>query len=282
MKHIPAASCTRAWLNAATHLQGQPEHCDYNLILEIRNPMGMPPEDKLICEAVNLFLTKHKKQSVNTVVNTIFPAGFYARYGATKVIKNYGEIARKVRKHPDNNRWGTYAYRIMTQRADSKGRQYVPLQVIIDKLIRQLKNKSTLRAAYELNTIDPMVDIPIYEADSDRDNTIGGPCLSHLSFKLRHDHSLMLTAFYRSHYYLQRALGNLYGLAWLQDFVANQVGVKPAELTCISSMARLETDAAWGKAEVAALLKRCRKLAGLPESGVATIDELAVASGGAA
>lgn len=265
MKHVPAATCTRAWLDAATHLQTQVEQRDYNLILEIANPMSLPPEEKLIYTAVNTFLTKHEKQTVNSVVNTIFPAGFYARYGADKVISNYGEIARKIKGHPDNRRWGTYAHRIMTKRKDTKNQEFVPLQVIIDKLRSQLKNASTLRAAYELNLIDPMVDIPIYEADTDRDNTIGGPCLSHLSFKLKHDHRLMLTAFYRSHYYLQRALGNLFGLAWLQDFVAHQAGVKSAELVCISSMGIVEHDKSWGQPEVAALLKRCRKFAGVPE-----------------
>jgi hypothetical protein len=265
MKHVPAATCTRAWLDAATHLQTQVEQRDYNLVLEIANPMSLPPEEKLIYTTVNTFLTKHKKQTLNSVVNTIFPAGFYARYGADKVISNYGEIARKINGHPDNRRWGTYAYRIMTKRKDTKNQEFVPLQVIIDKLRSQLKNTSTLRAAYELNLIEPMIDIPIYEADTDRDNTIGGPCLSHLSFKLKHDHRLMLTAFYRSHYYLQRALGNLFGLAWLQDFVAHQAGVKSAELVCISSMGIVEHDKSWGQPEIAALLKRCRKLAGAPE-----------------
>jgi len=259
MKPIIAETCTRAWLQAATHLQVQCGARDYNLVLEIANPMAMREEERLIFSEVNTFLVKRGKQSLNGVVNTIFPASIYAREGADKVIENYGAIAAKIRHHPDNCRWGTYAYRMLTKRKDAKMQEFVPLQVIIEKLTCQLKNSSTLRAAYEVNLIDPMVDIPIYEADSDRDNTIGGPCLSHLSFKLKNDHRLMLAAFYRSHYYVQRALGNLFGLAWLQDFVATKVGVKTSELVCISSMAVLETDKLWGKSDTAALLKRCRK-----------------------
>jgi hypothetical protein len=239
----------------------------------------MRDDEKPIYAAVNTFLTKHGKQSLNTVINTIFPAGFYAREGADKVIENYGAIAGKVRHHPDNRRWGTYAYRMLTKRKDAKNREFVPLQVIIDKLTAQLKNSSTLRAAYEVNLIDPMVDIPIYEADTDRDNTIGGPCLSHLSFKLKDDHRLMLTAFYRSHYYVQRALGNLFGLAWLQDFVAKKAGVKSGELVCISSMGILETDKQWGKSDTNALLKRCRKAVGQPEpmEAAKSVSRVAVA-----
>lgn len=270
MKPIIAETCTRAWLEAAMHLQIQSEARDYNLLLEIVNPMAMRDDERLIFSQVNTFLVKHGKQSLSTVINTIFPASFYAREGADKVIENYGAIAAKIRHHPDNCRWGTYAYRMLTKRKDAKNREFVPLQVILEKLTAQLKNSSTLRAAYEVNLIDPVVDIPIYEADSDRDNTIGGPCLSHLSFKLKHDHRLMLTAFYRSHYYVQRALGNLFGLAWLQDFVATKVGVKTGELVCISSMGVLETDKQWGKSETTALLKGCQESVGQLEPKLAT------------
>lgn len=269
MKPIPAETCTRAWLEAATHLQVQPEARDYNLILEIANPMAIREDEKPIYAAVNTFLIEHGKQSLNTVINTIFPAGFYAREGADKVIENYDAIAKKVRHHPDNRRWGTYAYRMLTKRKDAKNREFIPLQVIIEKLAAQLKNTSTLRAAYEVSLIDPMVDIPIYEAETDRDNTIGGPCMSHVSFKLKDDHRLMLTAFYRSHYYVQRALGNLFGLAWLQDFVATKAGVQSGELVCISSMGVLETDKEWGKPDTTNLLKQCRKAVGMPEPTVA-------------
>jgi thymidylate synthase len=259
MRTVPAATCTRAWLDAATHLQSQTNARDYNVILEINEPMVLHDDEKAVYAAVDSFLTKHQKQSINTVVNTIFPAGFYARGGADKVIDDYGEIAGKIRHHPDNRRWGTYAYRMLTKRTDARNREFVPLQVIIEKLQKQLKKTSTLRAAYEISLIDPIVDIPIYEAESDRDNTIGGPCLSHISFKLKDNHRLMLTAFYRSHYYIQRALGNLFGLAWLQDFVSTRVGVQSAELVCISSMAVLETEPNnWGKTETDALLKQCR------------------------
>lgn len=75
----------------------------------------------------------------------------------------------------------------------------------------------------------------------------------------------MLTALYRSHYYVYRALGNLYGLAWLQHFVAREVGIEAANLVCHSTMAKLDTLAAkpkaevkgWGSGDVKALIARC-------------------------
>jgi len=233
---------------------------EYNLILEIAEPMTLRDDEKQIYAVVDSFLTKHGKQSLNSVINTIFPAGFYAREGAASVIESYGEIAEKIRHHPDNCRWGTYAYRMLTKRKDEKNREFIPLQAITEKLKAQLQSASAKRAVYEVNLIDPMVDIPIYEAEKDRTNTRGGPCLSHVSFKLKDDHRLMLTAFYRSHHYVQRALGNLFGLAWLQDFVASAVGVKSAELVCISSMAMIESDENWEKNETNSLLAHCNKL----------------------
>ena len=72
------------------------------------------------------------------------------------------------------------------------------------------------RAAYELGTVDPFTDIPIYDPGRDRLPIMGGPCLSHVSVKLTSEHTVHLTGFYRSHWYVQRALGNLLGLAHLQ------------------------------------------------------------------
>jgi hypothetical protein len=114
--------------------------------------------------------------------------------------------------------------------------------------------------------IDPLLDIPIYDPATDRSRPIGGPCLTHISVKLTADRRVMLTGFYRSHFYVQRALGNLFGLAHLQNFIAEQTGLMMAPLVCHSSMAQLELKARkksvsehhkWGKADVRDLIARC-------------------------
>jgi hypothetical protein len=72
---------------------------------------------------------------------------------------------------------------------------------------------------------------------------------------------LLLTAFYRSHYYVQRALGNLLGLAHLQNFVAEQAGLAVGPLVCISSMAQLDVSSGqWGKNDVKNLINECHKV----------------------
>lgn len=270
MTPISAKTCTQAWLAGATHLQRQPEQRDYTLILEVANPLALPDEDKRVYEAVDAFLAKHGGHAINTVVNTIFPASLYQRHGPDEVLKRYSAIVPRISEHPDYC-WGTYAMRL-TGKKDANGNEFSPLQSVIDKLQQQLKTAGPMRAAYEINLVDPLLDIPIYDSTTDRKRTRGGPCLSHLSFKLKSDRKLLLTGFYRSHHYIQRALGNLCGLAWLQHFVAQKLGLETAELVCISSMACLETEGGWNKTEIDALLKRCHRLS----SAAQTVAEAGV------
>jgi hypothetical protein len=259
MKLISAQTSTEAWLKGALHLKTQPKNTDYTLILEIADAMHISDEEKKIYAAVDKFLISHKAHSLHTVINTIFPVGIYIRSGPEKVLEHYAEIVPQIKAHPDNA-WGTYAGRLIGKRKDQKGKEFMPLDALIQKLRKQLKTKGPMRSAYEMNLIDPLLDIPIYDSTTDRGRPRGGPCLSHLSFKLKPDRKLMLTAFYRYHYYSQRALGNLYGLAWLQEFVASSVGLERAELVCISSMATLEKEKNWSKSDMDKLLERCLKM----------------------
>lgn len=260
MTPISAETCTKAWIAAATHLESQPDHRDYTIILEIEHPHRLSDAEKRVYSEVDSFLKGHGSGSLNTVINTIFPATLYKRHGREEVLRKFSEIGPLVGKgkHPDC-RWGSYALRLTTERLDPKGRTFSPLEAIIDKLKGELAlEKGAVKASYELNLVEPFLDIPIYDCTTDRGPRIGGPCLTHLSFKLTHDRRLMLTAFYRSHYYMERALGNLYGLAWLQHFVADSVGIPSAQLVCISSMATLDVGK-WTKREVANLLRSARE-----------------------
>ena len=195
-------------------------------------------------------------------MNTIFPAQLYQRYGAAGLSERYlMQIYPTIKRHPDWQ-WGTYAQRIF-ERVDAAGSPIRPLDVLVEKLRFQLASAGPNRAAYELGTVDPFLDIPIYDPARDRSRPIGGPCLTHLSVKLTCDRRLMLTGFYRSHFYVQRALGNLLGLAHLQHFIAQETRCELGPLVCHSSMAQLELKTKskngvehekWGKAAVSALV----------------------------
>ncbi len=70
----------------------------------------------------------------------------------------------------------------------------------------------------------------------------------------------VLTAVYRYHYYIQRALGNLIGLAQLLAFVAEEVGVEIGPLVCHSTYAVLDTEGGWSRTEMLKLIAECNDI----------------------
>jgi thymidylate synthase len=177
------------------------------------------------------------------------------------------EVYPKIRRYGDCA-WGTYAQRLI-ERTGPKGEKIYPLADLVEKIKQQLELPSTKRAAYELGVIEPFLDIPVYEPGHDRKYSMGGPCLSHISFKVSKEHRLYLTAVYRNHYYVQRAMGNLLGLAHLQYFVAKEAGIEVGPLACLSTCASLDTKSAtksspgkWGMHDVAELLSSCHHVIG--------------------
>jgi hypothetical protein len=261
IKIVTQKGCAKAWLEAAEYLQGNTPRRDYNLILDIAEPMQLLSDDKAIYKTVDSFLRERGNTSLSTVLNTIFPATRYLRRGRA-VIDDYNNLWPILKDHPDIT-WGTYARRMMS-RINRDGTLEKPLVKTIEKLKKQAMGAKPKRAAYELNLIDVFADIPIYDSEEDEGSIMGRPCLSHLSFKLLDNRCLMLTAFYRSHYYVERAFGNLLGLAWLLHFVATETNLKGSRLVCISSMAQLESGSPkrgkdWGPSDVDKLLSECRK-----------------------
>jgi len=254
---IRAESCADAWLQATAHLRQQDDWRDYNLVLEISHPMILSADEKKVVEEANRFLVCHDKHAISTVINTIFPASLCVRHGADGLLNRYREIFPLLKKHKDTQ-WGTYFGR-MVSRTNQEGNDIKPLDYLIEKLRRQAEANAPKHAAYELSVVEPFLDMPLYDACTDKHYIMGGPCLTHVSFKLKGNRRLLLTAMYRSHYYIERALGNFYGLALLQDFVAHEAGVESAELVCLSTMAVLDHDKI-AKGEVTNMLDKCTRL----------------------
>ena len=253
---IEAKTCVEAWLKAVNLLATMPDRCAYNVILDIENPVAMTNLDHRIVKAVDRFLTKHEADPVATVAATIFPASDYRRNGVKGVFEDFPE-----RTYPKlTTRWGTYAGR-MLRHTGKNGKSFNPLEVTIEKLRAQSKRKSSLRGIYEVGLTDMLTDVPIFDPALDSKRTMGQPCLAHLSFKLREDKGVMLTALYRNHYYVQRALGNLIGLSQLLYFVARESGLAARSLVCHSTFARLDTDKGWSLTAVKELLSELNDLA---------------------
>jgi len=251
---IPSTTLAEAWLYASEHLLARPEWVDTTIVLHIEDPRRIRRADRAVADTLDAFLVSHANHSHHTVAETIFPGYEYVRRGVAGVLKDYpDEVYPKIKHHPEARRWGTYAHRLL-RRVDRDGNEYKPLET----LIKKMQQAKPVRAAYELG-LGLEFDLSTYDDDVDRSSRLGGPCLSHLSFKLINEH-VHLTAVYRSHHYIHRAYGNLLGLARLQSFVADQVGVPTGPLVCHSTMALLEhgKKRGWNKSEVEVVVRACR------------------------
>jgi len=253
---IPAETCTEAWLKTVTTLLPLEGKSAYNVILDISDPLKVTSTDKAIIHAVDTFLLGHGADPVSTVAGTIFPAAHYRSKQAEGVYEIFPSLVYpKVRSG-----WGdTYAGR-MLRRTGKNGAEINPLELMVEKLKKQLGRRGPLGRAYELGFTDTPLELPIYDTALDATRTTPQPCLSHVSFKVVGGNALMLTALYRSHYYIQRALGNLIGLAQLQFFVANETGLDMGELVCHSSFAKVEAGNGWTATQAKQLIQECNVL----------------------
>lgn len=165
----------------------------------------------------------------------------------------YAEFMGRMKKAQKKGTWGTYAMRLMEYRGRS--RTIKPLESVVTKLIKASSGGHPYKSNYELSAyqrdddVDPAeiagCEVPIYDQESDGAKIGNIPCLSHVTVKMTPDKKVALTAIYRSHYYCDRALGNLVGLAQLQGFIAKETKLSRGPLTCISTYAVLD-HGAWG------------------------------------
>ncbi len=252
-------TCVSVWLQAIEYLLSV--ETSTNIVLGIENPLYLSPTDYTIQGHLNAFFARYDALPISTIATTIFPASEYLHGGAEEVYEEFPKTFDQIR----GSSWGTYAMRLLTRSLPVKDSTVLqsPLQQLITKMKRQ-RETTRMRSIYEASLLkdeELLADIPIYRAASDSRYIRGGPCLTHLSFKLLPNSTVTLTAIYRYHYYVQRALGNLFGLAQLLSFVASEVGVQAGPLICHSTYAAIDTENGWTEAEVRKLVADCKALA---------------------
>jgi hypothetical protein len=220
--------CASAWREAVRAVEGQPGHSAYNVIIDVADPIASATLADARIAVVNDFLSDCDK-SVETVANTIFPAGLYRRYGAPAFFDVFrNSVLKKVRR---SERWSGYYFERMIQFPVPEGEAPNQLWDIVERL----KNQD-VRALnkFELSLFDPIRDV---------DNSpYGGQCLSFVSFKVipGSEKTLTLTAMYRNHFYIEKLLGNLIGLGRLMEFVAQEASLRVGALTVISTHAEID------------------------------------------
>jgi hypothetical protein len=254
---IEETTCTSTWLKACELLAEQEDKTLYTLILGVHQPAVVTSAEFRMHDVLNEFLLSKDQLPLSSIANTLFPAGLYLQGGPDAVFREFPALYPKMREG-----WGTYAYRMLNPTIARDGVNLSALEILVEKLKKQ-KKRGRMRAAYELDLLNEPedADIALYQPSLDCGRTIGQPCLTHLSFKLHPDDRLSLTALYRSHFYMQKTLGNLLGLSQLMCFVAEQVRLEVGPLVCHSTLAQLEYGGTndWSLKEALSVLQDCRR-----------------------
>ena len=267
MKLIEGRTIPEVWTKAARYLQDSKRHEDYDLVLHITHPVELSVEDSEVINLVDELLKVHGGGRIHTVAETIFPISDYVRNGRDGVFRVYPERMDRIHASRKDKRWGCYAMRMLRQ-TDLEGVTFNPLEKIIEKMSAARRYK----ACYELVPGRPFLDevtstaeVATYDPATDRNPYYGNlPCLSLASFKYdNNNNQVRLNATYRSHYYIQRTLGNLIGLGRLLYFVAREAGAEIGPLTINSTYATLDTGKAgggtgnWNRKDITELIAKC-------------------------
>jgi hypothetical protein len=204
-----------AWKKASKLVLKAPEHRIRNLIVNIGSPTTFQRP----------WLKKFDPKSVGStdrlsvVVKVLFPyrgkapnesrQQFYDRWNAS-LEKNR---KRKQLRAP----WGTYFGRLT-----NFGGEENQLENIIEALSNWgMKPEAALVAHTSAPTLDTI-------------KPIGSPCLQYVEVLWGRDDILDLTAVYRNHDFLKKALGNYIGLGRLLQFICDESGKTPGRLVCHS------------------------------------------------
>lgn len=247
--YLPVPSqpdCFSAWLEAVRLVDAEPGHHAHNVIIDVQDPTARASMSDPAVAAVSQFLADHDKKPVETVANTIFPAGLYTRYGAPAFFDRFrDDVLPKVRRSED---WSGYYFERMMHLPQVEGDPINQLWEIVGRL-----RNPNVRALnkFELSIFDAARDV--------NDSPYGGQCLSFASLKLvgRPDaRRLTMTAFYRNHFYIEKLLGNLIGLGRLLKFLAVEGRVEMGSLTIVSTHAEIDM-AKWGRDDFLELVRTC-------------------------
>jgi len=242
--------CISAWREAVRMVEAQPGHYAYNVVLDIADPTRNTTLRDPGVALVDDFLRQRGQQAVETVANTIFPAGLYHRYRAPAFFDVFQErVLGRVRR---NERWSGYYFERMIDVSVPEGKNPNQLWDIIGRI--NDKNVKSLNK----------FELPLFDAARDVDNSpYGGQCLSFLSFKVvpgaqKSGKKLGLTAMYRNHFYVEKLLGNLIGLGRLMDFVCRETGLDMGELTIVSTRAEVDLPKGTRRNDIKTLLSQAR------------------------
>src|SRR5260370_18591787 len=96
MEMIKGQTAPAVWLAAAEHLNGCPDHEDFDVFLHVAEPTVLSKPDAAVYTEVDNFLTSHGAFGTHTIAETIFPLDEYLHNGAQRVFKDFPSNTRAI------------------------------------------------------------------------------------------------------------------------------------------------------------------------------------------
>jgi hypothetical protein len=184
---------------------------------------GVVREDPALRAVLDAALEGAELQNCHTVANTIFPKSLWNPKASRAVLfERYSQSLPRLLEASVKNRHGMYFQRLVEGGPAANRNQ---LDFVIETyLARTGVRRSALQVA-------------VFNAERDltRAAQRGFPCLQHVTFAPTGD-ELNINAFYATQYAFERAYGNYLGLCRLGQFVAHELGLRLARMTCLTGI----------------------------------------------
>ena len=219
-EHINEENLSIAWAKAFLATMKYPEISPMTITVTGLGNENIP-ECSEIRNELDSFLTDNSLRSCHTVANTIFPITLWNRNKERSLL--YQRYLRSLSQiHSDKaNCNGVYFERLIAYGNGTKQLEY-----IIQTYTKGNHRRSALQAAI----YDPACD-----ATDQRQR--GFPCLQQVGFSRLGASGLCVTGYYPKEYIFDRGYGNYLGLCRLGQFMATEMRLELAQMTCFVGVA---------------------------------------------
>jgi hypothetical protein len=269
---VSGANLTDVWLRALEHLlEPGVEQLTHFTVRLLDFEDGFPDEYSSARDLLDEVLGRRGPCTTNANANLLFPESAWKiqrhrGVSAQAFLKSYhDDLMPRLAKQDKRNHAGTYFDRMV---AYPNGSGYKnQLAELLELWQRRVRRQS----AYQVSIYQPAEDltavpIAIYQPYEDLDASpfMAFPCLDHIAFTREKD-DLLVSAFYAYQFIFDRGYGNYLGLCRLGRFMAEQMGLRFAQLSCHVAAAKTgmgsKDKERLGKAELKELVARMRAAA---------------------
>lgn len=221
-KHINEENLSIAWAKAFVAAMEHPEISPMTITVTGLNNDCIPEYEE-IRKGVDVNLAINSLKSCHTVSNTIFPESLWNRNRErTLLYERYLRSLNQIRKCKGNCN-GIYFERLIAYGENKKNQ----LEYIIETYTKKGNHR---RSALQASIFNPTCDVT-------HQPRRGFPCLQQVGFARIGKSELCITGYYPKEHILDRGYGNYLGLCRLGQFMASEMGLELAQMTCFVGVA---------------------------------------------